>query len=51
MLVGMRSEGRLIGKEAEEKSEWFPWDPVGPFKHFELYSKDVEKLLQGSYMI
>ena len=40
-----------MGEEAEQKSEQFPRDPVGPVKHFELYSKDGEKLLKGSYRI
>lgn len=37
-------------KEVEE-SEQFPWGLVRPVKHFELYSKDREKLLKGSYRI
>lgn len=40
--MNIEGEGRLMGEEAEEKGE-----AGRDFKHFELYSKDSEKLLRG----
>lgn len=47
-LVGMENEGRLMGEETEVESQQFSWDPIGPTKHFELYSKEGEELPKGT---